>query len=51
MKPILVIQFPLHHNGIEYNLQELEKEYHVIIFHNAKEFLVKIISKPGEYAS
>ena len=51
MKPILIIQIPLSNNGIEYNLKELEKEYHVIILHNTKEFIVKIISKPGEYAS
>lgn len=51
MKPILIIQIPSEDNIIQYNLKELEEDYHVIIFWKAKEFLVKIISKPCEYAS
>jgi hypothetical protein len=49
MKPILIMQIPLGLT-IGYNQEEIEKDYILIIVRDCKDFQIKIISKPGDYA-
>ena len=49
MKPILLLQIP-YGLTVRYDEDEIRKDYDLIVVLGSKEFHVKILSKPGDYA-